>query len=114
MPGTWRDTLRAMKLPASVSPHEADIAIEAGAYYMATLRRAWKSPRQEEERQRLAQASYNAGLGNILAAQRRCQGARDWMQIAPCLPAVTGRHAKETITYVDRIARWRAMIEAGL
>ena len=107
MPGTWRDVVRELRLPAGVSPHSA-IAIDAGAYYMAKLRRAWTTPRPPEERQRLAQASYNAGLGNILRAQARCDGARDWGGIAPCLVSVTGpRNAAETRGYVDAIARWR-------
>lgn len=110
MPGTWRDVTRALNW-ASVDPTMAGPAIEAGAYYMATLRRAWSSPRPQDERHRLAQASYNAGLGNILAAQRACGGARDWADISRCLPSVTGRHAQETLTYVERIARWRAQLE---
>lgn len=114
MPATWREVTRALgwaPLPRTL----AEPAIEAGAYYMARLRRSWSSPRPAEGRQQLAQASYNAGLGNILKAQRRCDDARDWPQIAPCLETVTGkRNAAETIGYVQRIARWRAMIEAGL
>jgi len=52
------------------------------------------------------QASYNAGAGNIIRAQSLCGGALDWTGIAPCLPQVTGHHAHETITYVERIDRW--------
>ncbi|MBR0650361.1 transglycosylase SLT domain-containing protein [Roseomonas terrae] len=107
MPGTWRDVVRELRLPPGVSPHQ-DIAIDAGAYFMAKMRRAWSSPRPSSERHRLAQASYNAGLGNILRAQSRCGGARDWADIVPCLPLVTGtRNAAETRGYVEAIARWR-------
>jgi soluble lytic murein transglycosylase-like protein len=106
MPGTWRDMMRELRLPPGASPHQ-DIAIDAGAYYMAKLRRAWSTPRPSDERHRLAQASYNAGMGNILRAQQRCGGARDWAGIAPCLVQVTGRHSAETLGYVDAIARWR-------
>ncbi|MGE4526812.1 MAG: transglycosylase SLT domain-containing protein [Rhodospirillaceae bacterium] len=113
MPGTWQDLRRQLHLSPAASPHD-DVAIEAGAYYMARLRRAWSAPRPPDRRQELAQASYNGGLGNILAAQRACDDARDWSGIAPCLPAVTGRHAAETTGYVVAIAKWRAMMEAGL
>lgn len=113
MPGTWSDMRRALRLGPAASPHD-DIAIQAGAYYMAKLRRGWSAPRPAESRQQLAQASYNAGMGHILAAQTVCGGARDWPAIAPCLPGVTGRHAAETIGYVRLIAQWRAMMEAGL
>ncbi|MGE4529246.1 MAG: transglycosylase SLT domain-containing protein [Rhodospirillaceae bacterium] len=114
MPGTWEDLRTQLRLGPAASPHD-DIAIAAGAYYMAQLRRAWTAPRPPDRRQALAQASYNAGLGNILSAQRSCGGARDWPDIAPCLPAVTGpRHAAETAGYVRAIAKWRTMMEAGL
>lgn len=113
MPGTWADVVRQMKLPRGASPHEAALAIEAGAYYMAVLRRQWSSPRAEHERHRLAQASYNAGLGNILKAQKRCGGAALWDDIATCLPAVTGKHSRETISYVRLIAEHRARMAAG-
>lgn len=113
MPGTWRDVRAQMRLAPAASPHDV-LAIEAGAFYMAKLRRGWSAPRPQDGRHVLAQASYNAGMGNILAAQEACGGARDWPEIAPCLPAVTGRHAAETIGYVRQIAKWRAMMEAGL
>ncbi len=114
MPGTRDEVSRAMGW-GLVSVHDADLAIEAGAFYMAKLRRAWRAERPQAERHRLAQASYNAGLGNIVAAQRRCHDARLWDAIAPCLKEVTGaRNAHETTTYVERIQRWRLMMEMGL
>lgn len=113
MPGTWRDVTGQLGW-GYVDVHTADIAIEAGAYYMATLHRFWSSPRPALERQRLAQASYNAGAGNIRNAQIRCNNARDWSVISTCLALITGRHAHETITYVARIERWWAELEAGL
>lgn len=112
MPGTWAQVSRELRLPAGLSPHHA-WAIEAGAYYMAKLRAQWTAPRPAEDRHQLAQSSYNAGLGNILAAQRRCGGPPGYEDIIRCLPHVTGRHAQETITYVRRIAYWRHLIEAG-
>jgi soluble lytic murein transglycosylase-like protein len=114
MPGTWADVAREIGA-GTASPHEARWAIPAGAYYMARLRRSWSSPRPQDDRHRLAQASYNAGLGNILKAQQRCGGARHYPEIIPCLEAVTGpRNSHETRTYVERIARWWAMMEARL
>jgi len=110
MPGTWGDVTAAMGW-GLVSRDDACRAAEAGAFYMARLQRAWSSPRPQMERHRLAQASYNAGMGHILKAQRACGGARDWGEISPCLPSITGRNARETIGYVDAIARWRARME---
>jgi len=112
MPRTWTAITQELGWEG-VSPHDAKYAIEAGAYYMAQLRKGWKSKRSEIERHRLAQASYNAGFGNIAKAQARCGGAPLWDDVKVCLHLVTGRHHKETIGYVDRIARWWRMMEAG-
>lgn len=112
MPATFAEAVRALGWGA-VSPHDARFAIEAGAWYMARLCAGWSSPRPTLDRQQLAQASYNAGMGNLLRAQAACGGAVRWPAVAACLPSVTGRHAQETLTYVDRIARWRAVMMAG-
>ena len=112
MPGTWAMVARELRLPAGVSPHR-DVAIEVGAYYMAKLRGQWSAPRPAEDRHRLAQASYNAGLGHLLAAQRLCHGPPGYEDIVACLPQVTGRHSAETIGYVKAIAKWRRIIDAG-
>lgn len=114
MPGTWAGVAKELRLPPGSSATQ-DIAIDAGAYYMAKLRGAWRSPRPADDRQKLAQASYNAGLGNILKAQARCGGPAGYAEIVACLPLVTGtRNSRETLGYVTSIAKWRALIEAGL
>lgn len=108
MPGSWRDVERSLGW-ADVDPHAAKYAIPAGAFYMASLRGAWTAERTLMERHRLAQASYNAGIGNVLAAQRLCRDARLWDDIAPCLPDVTGAdNARQTVDYVAKIAKWQA------
>lgn len=80
---------------------------------MRQLRAAWGArSRTALEKQRLALASYNAGLGSILSAQRNCSEALLWDSIAPCLPAATGAaNAKQTIDYVARIARLKAQLD---
>lgn len=110
MPGTWADVSRELGW-SGVGANQAGAAIEAGAYYMRKLRRSWSSPRPESERHLLGVASYNAGTGNVIKAQRLCGGARDWSMIAPCMPSVTGGFAVETINYVDRIQVWRRRLE---
>ena len=106
MPATWVDVSRQLGW-SGVSPHVAKYAIEGGAYYMAKLAQMWGANRPAAERHRLAQASYNAGTGSILAAQAKCQDALLWDEINPCLAGVTGQqNARQTIDYVDRIAAW--------
>lgn len=113
MPATWREIREQLQF-GSVSPHVAEYAIEAGAVYMAQLRRRWHSPRPEWDRHSLALASYNAGMGNLLRAQRICGGVTRYASIMVCLPDVTGRHAQETTDYAPRIWRWHALMSAGL
>lgn len=109
MPATWRDVSRRLNLPANASPNDR-VAIRAGAFYMAQVMSVWTANRPDFERWRLGLASYNAGSGNIIRAQRVCNGARMWHDIQICLPQVTGRNADETRTYTVRIERWwRAM-----
>lgn len=79
---------------------------------MARLRNTWRRDRSPTERNPLAQASYNAGTGNILKAQARCNDAKLWPAIEPCLEAVTGpQFSHETRTYVQRIGQWWRMME---
>jgi len=105
MPGTWNDVCRQLGL-TGVSPHDSEPAILAGAYYMSKLAAQWSSPRPETDRWDLARASYNAGLGNILKAQKVAGGAVLYADIIAALPEVTGENSRETITYVERIHRW--------
>lgn len=114
MSGTWRDVSRALAF-GTIPRTMAEPAILGGAWYMAQLRKQWRAhERPPDERQLLAQASYNAGTGSILRAQELCGGIM-WTEIAPCLADVTGeRNARETIGYPIAIAKWRALIEAKL
>jgi len=104
MPATWREIAPAAGVGAA-SARQVRPAALAGAYYMARLRRGWSSPRPEADRHSLAMASYNAGFGHLLTAQRRCGGSVLYAEIITCLPEVTGEHSRETIGYVRRI--WR-------
>lgn len=110
MPATWAEVSRALNL-GNVSPHMARPAILAGAYYQGRQIGIWKAPRPAADRYSLAAASYNAGAGNVIKAQRVCGGVNGYSAIIQCLPKVTGHHAKETTTYVDRIwSYWKQML----
>lgn len=114
MAPTWRGVLLELGYSGNEPRADARLAIAAGAYYQARLRRAWRADgRSGLARNDLGAASYNAGLGSILEAQAKCGGARLWESIAPCLVAVTGfAHAKETAGYVASIHKWWRMMEA--
>lgn len=114
MPATWADVTRDLHW-GNVSPHSPRHAIYGGAYYMRRLQLSWSSKRSVLERQKVAQASYNAGTGNIIKAQDACHGTLLWEQIAPCLGAITGPdNARQTIDYVTRIAGWQAQMRAAI
>lgn len=102
MPATWAEWSVKAGYKGS-SPEDPLAAIPVAAQYMAYLMAQWSSPRPHIDRLCLALASYNAGLGNMLEAQKRQSGALLYSEIIKGLPAVTGKHSQETITYVKRI-----------
>ncbi len=103
MPLTWRDMKRAGVVPYGASPRDARHAIQAQAFYMWKLTRTWSSRRTDGDRIRLALASYNAGAGNLIKAQRLCDMRVEYLSIVKCLPLVTGHNARETMDYIPRI-----------
>lgn len=111
MPATWLQVTKQLQW-SGASARDAKLAIEAGAFYMARMRATWRAPRPALDRHKLAEASYNAGAGNLIRAQTLCGGRALYAEISPCLPQVTGRFAQETLTYVIRIDRWRGELAA--
>lgn len=85
---------------------DAERNIRAGAFILRRNIRVWWPRDTRYQRLQLGWACYNAGCGHIIKAQSRCDGARLWEQISPCLPEITGRHAKETQDYVRLIPKW--------
>jgi len=106
MPKTFEECKRSLRLPSQVSPYHPQVSIHCNAWYMRRQVNIWTTKREPLEKLNLGLASYNAGAGNILKAQKKCQGVLLWSEIQNCLPLVTGNFAKETITYVKRIHRW--------
>lgn len=111
MPRTWLDVSRALGYDRAVSPHMAGPAIVAGAFYMAQQRAFWRRyVRADFALHDHALCSYNAGAGNCRKAWRLADEPQSWDVTAASLGDVTGRHAKETRTYVERIWRWFSMM----
>lgn len=102
MPDTWTEWA-----PPETSPVEADAAIDAGARYLGWLIDEWAWPRPEIDRHCLAIASYNAGLGHVLDAQKAAGGASLYADIIAHLPEITGqRNSAETITHVRKVVNY--------
>ena len=96
MPATWQEVHFDLNL--ADNPFFPQSNIQAGVYYLARMFGIWKRE-TGLERLRFAFASYNAGVGNILQAQKLANGADTWTALAPVLDQVTGRNATETINY---------------
>lgn len=113
MPATFRDISKASGIAGN--PYDPEVNINAGAWYMAKQRAIFKAPRPEADKHNLACASYNAGAGNIIKAQRLAGNPEGWEPVAETLPKVTGHHSTETINYVKRIREtYRRYILTGL
>jgi membrane-bound lytic murein transglycosylase F len=102
MPSTWYWACQTRGITAN--PTEPADAIPMAAWYLQYLRGEWSWERPEWQRRELVLASYNAGLGNILRAQRKANNALTWGEIRVHLKWVTGpKNAGQTNTYVDRV-----------
>jgi soluble lytic murein transglycosylase-like protein len=104
MPGTWNDMKKQMAMPTNASPLQPVYAIPALCHYMAKLHDQWNAKREDADRYALALASYNAGIGNLLSAQKLAGNTNEYHKIIGQLHRVTGDdNAYETRTYVDKI-----------
>ncbi len=109
MPGTFQEIRKEIGLPNA--PYDPKANIHAGIRYNLKCYNVWTENRSFDEVLKLMFASYNAGSGNIIRAQKvardrgRCDG-RYWDCIRLSLPHVTGNHSKETIQYVANVERY--------
>ncbi len=103
MPSTWgKWSIKAGHEHSD--PYDFKASVETGACYLSWIYSQWAMPRQEIDRIALAMASYNAGLGNILTAQRLADNAADYKTIISKLNKVTGdRNSAETLGYAYNI-----------
>ena len=104
MPATWGDYVVKCSLPLATKRNNPEASIKCCCAYMADLIKSWKADRTEQDRYNLALASYNAGLGNIIKAQRIVKGANDYVTIISGLKFITGNdNALQTTDYVVKI-----------
>jgi len=103
MPGTSAEMADRLGIPDD--PYNPEFSIRAGIAYD---RRCWDIWQKEVgiERIRFMLASYNAGPGHIIKAQRLAAIKNRWSSVKTQLASVTGwDNAMETITYVRRIEK---------
>lgn len=94
---------------AKITDTEANVY--AGVAYFGWIWNQWKVKRTQWQRSEVSLASYNAGIGHVLKAQKLCGNVPYWEDIKPCMVMVTGPdHSKETLDYVRKIEGWRSTI----
>ncbi len=103
MPNTIKDIEKEMNI--KFNPFNPVQSIEAQVFYLNKMFGIWKDRRSDYSRMLLALASYNAGAGNIIKAQKRANGAKHWIEIREKLGY------RETIAYVDNIVQYALICE---
>ena len=114
MPKTFEE-IKYKNLLIKGSAQQPKWNIAAGIYYDRAIWKLWKAKRPFDDRIAFMFGSYNAGKGNILKAQRLAQkngmDPNIWPSIEKNLVAVTGRHSKETIGYVNKINKVKGVLK---
>ena len=108
MPMTFREIAsRNPELRHTIDDPDCNIA--AGISYDRRLWRQWEQDSVDYHRREFMFASYNAGRGTIIGAQRAARAAqldaRAWPSIERVAPRVHGWRYRETIGYVQKIDR---------
>lgn len=107
MAPTWAEEAPRAGFPGA-DRTDPRASIFTAAHYMAKLIESWYVERPDADRYCLAMASYNAGFGNLLKAQRLMGGKPLYADIIPGLPKVTALNSLETINYVREIMAYCA------
>ncbi|MBV5328867.1 MAG: transglycosylase SLT domain-containing protein [Chlorobium sp.] len=111
MPGTSAEIARRLHLPDD--PFDPLLNIKFGVFYDRQMWRIW-SKEQGLERLRFMFASYNAGAGNIIKAQKLASPTDQWWAVAKELPKITGiGNARETTGYVKKIDGYHRQLIGG-
>jgi membrane-bound lytic murein transglycosylase F len=106
MPATWKEEAQQLGI-INANPDEPTTNIQIGCAYMAQMLNGWTAPRPPLDRICLALASYNAGFGNLIKAQKHAGNVNDYASIIGALHHITGSaNAHETRGYVRRILKF--------
>ena len=106
MPDTFKWVVKRVGMNGA-DVFKAKDNIYAGVAYLSWIHGQWSPKRTSWQRFELTFASYNAGIGNVLKAQKTCNNSMVWKVIKGCLHDVTGKNnSEQTIDYVSKIERW--------
>jgi soluble lytic murein transglycosylase-like protein len=114
MPSTYREICsRNPEITSTIDDPHGNIA--AGISYDRRLWLQWQQDSVEYHRREFMFASYNAGRGTIIGAQRAARAAqldaRAWPNIETVAPRVRGWRYRETLGYVQKIDRHLAELD---
>jgi len=119
MPGTF-DEIKRRNRVVKGSVMNPKTNIRAGIWYDREIWRNWSRKETLQDRINFMMASYNAGRGHIINAQKYCIRDPDkygdpntWECINNTLHLVTGKHSVETKTYVKRIEGIHSILIGG-
>ena len=105
MPSTYKDIQSRATGLGSIDDPEWNIA--AGIMHDRSLWRRWERDSIETDRREFMFASYNAGEGTIMNAQRACVARsldrRSWTSVETVAPQVPRWRYRETLGYVRKI-----------
>lgn len=106
MPSTFAEiTNKSAYIEGALTEPRWNIA--AGIWYNKYQFDYWQKGRELEERLKFMYGSYNTGRVNLRKAQRQAinkgLNPRVWESMHQALPLVTGKHSRETLSYVERI-----------
>ncbi len=113
MPATFNEIVKRNRHIRG-SGKEPKWSIAAGIDYNRSIWILFKEERPFQDRLDFMFGAYNAGKGNIFRAQRRAKkrglNPNRWRTMESTLPAVTGGHSKETISYVGKIKKVKKVL----
>jgi membrane-bound lytic murein transglycosylase F len=113
MPSTFREV--ASSNPELTRIDDAESNIAAGVAYDRTLWMRWEADSVASDRVPFMLASYNAGRGTLLQAQKRARAQaldpRVWANIEQVAPTVPRWRHVETLGYVRRINAFSALLD---
>lgn len=110
MPPTFDEVCKKLKIVAN-NPYDPETNIMCGIYYDSYLFRQFMAERTLVDKLKFVFAAYNAGLGNILKAQKYSianypkNNPNTWESIKVVAHFIPSWKCDETLDYVDRINR---------
>lgn len=113
MPATFKEI--QSKNPEIVAIDKPEWNIAAGIYYDRQLWRQWEAGSGDRDRKHFMFASYNAGRGTLLRAQKAARTSMldpsVWPSIRSVAPKVPKWRHEETLGYVEKIDKHAANMD---